>query len=291
MSSAEPRVLVTGANGLLGSHLCRGLRTAGYRTLALSRRPVGASDGEWLHYDMAAGVPQEAFSGPVAAALHCAYETRPLDPRRAYRANVEGSRLLFEACRSHAVGKIVFISSLSAHPDAESAYGRSKLVVEELLDPDRDLAIRPGLILAPGGAGLYGRISSVIRRSRVIPLFYGGRQLIQTIAIEDLVEGIIRALRLDLTGTLRLAAPEPVLLRELYQEIARAAGVRPVFVPVPGLPALAILRAFETLGVRLPVSSENLLGLRQLRAFELRPDLERVGLIPRPMSEAIRTAS
>ena len=287
MTPTSSAVVVTGATGLLGSQLCRSLAAAGHEVRALSRTPLSGAGLTWHAYDMA-GTPPEAALAGAAAVIHCAYETRALDPQAAYRTNVEGSARLFQASRSAGVGKIVFISSLSAYHGAVSAYGRSKLAVEGLLDADRDLVVRPGLILAPGGRGLYGRISTAIRRSRVVPLFYGGRQQVQTIAIDDLVEGVLRSLRPDITGIVSIAEARPVLLRELYEETARAAGVRPLFVPFPGGAALLLLRAAEAAGLRLPVTSENLLGLRQLRAFDIQADLDRLGLDPSPMRESVR---
>ena len=282
--------IVTGATGSLGSYLVERLAARGGRVIALSRgRPPGDRIA-WHRWSMPDEPPAEAFAGGVDVAIHCAYETRAADPSRAYSVNVEGSRRFIEASHARGVRTVVFISSLSAHDAAVSAYGRSKLAVEALLDPRRDLAIRPGLIVGRGGGGLYGRMRAVIGRVRVIPLPYGGRQLIQTIAIEDLAAGILRAIERRITGTLMIAAPDPLPIEEMYREIARAARVRPIFVRVPGAPLLFVLRSLETLGLRLPVTSENLLGLRQLRAFDVRADLARLDLHPRPMREAIRAS-
>jgi nucleoside-diphosphate-sugar epimerase len=281
-------IAVTGATGLLGSHLAAALLARGDDVAALSRARPTSGPSRWYRWAMPDAPPPSALEG-ADVLVHCAYETRATDPARAYAVNVEGSRRLIDAAHERGV-RVVFISSLSAHEQAISAYGRSKLAVEAMLGPSLDLAVRPGLIVARGGSGLYGRMRTVIERSRLIPLPYGGRQLIQTIAIGDLVEGILRAIDRGITGVLMIADPRPVPIEEMYREMARASGVRPIFVRVPGAPLLVALRALEALRLRLPITSENLLGLRQLRAFDVRGDLARIDLEPRPMREAIATS-
>jgi NADH dehydrogenase len=199
--------------------------------------------------------------------------------------NVEGSRALFAAARGAGVATIVFASSMSAHPGAESPYGRTKLAVEALLDPARDLALRPGTIVGEGG--VFWRQAGAIARLPFIPLFFGGNQRFHTVALRDVCEAVRIAIENDLKGTLGVAEPDSVSVREFYAAIAEALGRRPRFVPVPGGLVLAALRLFERLGFRLPLSSDNLLGLKCLRAFPLEGDLERLGFTPRPLRQSL----
>jgi hypothetical protein len=76
-------------------------------------------------------------------------------------------------------------------------------------------------------------------------------------------------------------------LRDLLGLIASRAGRRPRYLSIPIAPALAGLRMTEALGLRLPASSENLLGLLSLKAVECRGDLERVGVPIRPAARSI----
>jgi hypothetical protein len=46
------------------------------------------------------------------------------------------------------------------------------------------------------------------------------------------------------------------------------------------------LRVAEKAGVRLPLSSDNLLGLKRLQVFEVEQGLARLGLAPRSLEEA-----
>jgi len=281
-------IVVSGATGFLGSALCEHLANHGHRVRGLCRDPAKAPRDrpplDWWRCELPGVVDGDAFEG-ADVLVHCAFETRFQSAARARSVNVDGSARLFEAARRRGVEKIVFISSLSAHGGALSTYGRSKLEVEGLLDPARDLALRPGFIIGEGG--VFWRTAASVARLPFVPLFYGGEQRIQTVALEDVCRAVQISIENELTGLLRVAEPEPVALRDFYGSIARATSRRPRFLSLPGELSLYGLLGAEKLGFRLPLSSDNLLGLKRLRAFDLTADIERLGLSPAPMRESL----
>jgi nucleoside-diphosphate-sugar epimerase len=103
-----------------------------------------------------------------------------------------------------------------------------------------------------------------------IPIFFGGDQSIQTIDLDDLVEGIARIVDQHLVGLFCLAEEEPVGLRAFYAELAKCQGARPRFVRLSGRASLLALRAVEKMGIRPSMTSENLLGLKNLRTIDVR---------------------
>lgn len=286
---SDARVIaISGAAGFLGATLCRHFARHGLEVRALARdparRPPGLEGLRWFRCVLPDFVDASAFDG-ANVLVHCAYDMRFRSAEQARAVNRIGSERLFRIARERGVRKIVFVSSMSAHAQAVSIYGRTKLEVEALLDRDRDLAVRPGHILGEGG--VFWRTAAAITAFPFIPLFFGGRQQVQTIHVEDVCEGIRLAIELDCTGTLLLSEREPVTLREFYGAIAQALGKQPRFLRVPGRVARAGLRAAERLGFSLPLSSDNLQGLRRLRAFDVAGDLRRIGLSPRTMRESL----
>ena len=152
MSSRDKTVLITGATGFLGRELCRYFDNQGYRVRALVRdleksAVLGqCAKGGFFKCALPGDIDPAAFEGEIAAIIHCAYANSTRDQTLAEEVNIVGSERLIQLSREHDVSRFVFISSLSAHDEAESFYGRSKLRVEGMLDPQRDLIIRPGLI-------------------------------------------------------------------------------------------------------------------------------------------------
>jgi nucleoside-diphosphate-sugar epimerase len=280
---SEAPVIVTGANGFIGRHLVRHFQDRAWPVRALVHRlPEERRSGvEYLPYDISTPPDDAVFQG-ARFLVHCAY-VRHAEARDSDRANLEGTRALIGQCRQWGV-KPVFLSSFSAHERAGSHYGRSKYQVESLFDHARDLVLKPGLVV--GRAGLFGTIAQTIARHRWVPLAGAGRR-VQTIAVDDLCLIIARGLERDISGAYRVADPAAVTLRELYEVIAAQQGRKVRLVPVPIWFVLWACRLGEAVGVRLPVSSDSVLGLKHLRTFDTTVDLRVFGVTLKSLRESL----
>ena len=244
---------------------------------------AGGERVRWARYDLAAAPADRLLAG-VDALVHAAYVKADASPD-AYRLNVDGTAALLRACRAAGVSRAVFLSSLSARPGATSVYARQKLDAEALFAADGDAVIRAGLVL--GAGGLVGDTVALMRRVRVVPLIGGGRQPVQPVGVEDLATIVERIVtRDDLTGTYVVADPTPTTAAALYRAIARAIGVRVLFVPVPRWTALLAVRAARRLHRRLPVSEDNLRGLDEATVVDSAPSLARLGVQLAPVRRA-----
>jgi UDP-glucose 4-epimerase len=153
--------LVTGGAGYIGSHVVRAFRANGidaivFDDLSTGRKEFVPDGVPFVQGSITSSVDlQRAFEGArIDGVVHLAgfkyagvSVQRPLD---CYHANVEGVRLLLDACVRHDVMNLVFSSSAAVFgtPDVElvdedtatapeSPYGESKLIGEWLC---RDLA-------------------------------------------------------------------------------------------------------------------------------------------------------
>jgi nucleoside-diphosphate-sugar epimerase len=268
-------IAITGASGLLGSALCVRFASSGWRVRALSRaRPASLPPNTTYHpCDLPSTLDDSALRG-AHAVIHAAYSMRSRSREEDRRTNLDGSARVLQLARREGA-RFIFVSSVSSHEAAQGFYGQSKLAVEHTLDPARDLIIRPGLILAPH-AGLFARMQRTIRTTGLAPLFGGGSQIIQTIHLDDLTLAFQRALELDLTGTLTVCEPAGLTIRDLFL-LTASLQHRP----------LLALRLAESLRLRLPVSSDNLLGLRSMLAADPGQSLRRLGITPRDAATSL----
>jgi nucleoside-diphosphate-sugar epimerase len=289
MTAGRKTVAVTGANGFVGRHLCHHFLARGFDVRGLVRDPRRRGS---LHPDVAlfrcvlpAPLDSDAFRN-VDVLIHCAYTSRFRSLAEARRVNEEGTARVRALCFEAGVRQFVFVSSTSAHDQALSYYGKSKRMLERTLDAERDLIIRPGLVLGNDG-GLFCRLVSSLRRSGFVPVFGGGRQTVQTVHVDDLCCAFDRAIEQGLTGTFVVAEPGGLPLRDLFRLVAAKIGCRATIVPLPAGPALALLRAAEALRLPLPISSENVLGALALRSQPSSADLDAIGVVLRPASESL----
>jgi NADH dehydrogenase len=257
------------------------------RNPAQSSALAPVARGGIFRCDLPDAVDPAAFDGGAHALVHCAYDTRSEGGTSAgvvEDINVLSARRMIEACKADAVGQFVFISSLAAHADARSRYGRSKLQIEGMLDPACDAAVRPGTIVGDGGVFL--RTRELVRRLPVLPLFFARDSRIQTVWIADLCAALDRIVAERRTGTF-VIADEGVAIPEFYRAIEILEGRRPPLIPVPGDLALGALRLLERFGVRAPITSENLLGIKYLKYMSARDSQEKLGVTVRPFRRSL----
>jgi len=289
VSSGAPRVAaVTGAAGFIGQALCRTLAQRGLRVRALVRDPGAVEAGaDRARCVLPDGIDAATLAG-VDVLVHAAWATRETDPARARRVNEDGTARLLGIARDAGVPSCVFVSSIAARADAPSYYGRSKFAAERFFDGARDLVVRPGLVLGAAGQGLFQQLLGAAERLHVVPLFAGGRQPLQTVHVDDLCAAVAAALERGITGTVAVAEPEPIAMRDFLRAMVRLRGIRCLFVPLPFAPMLAALRVAERAGVTLPLRSESLLGLAGMQRVAVEADLARLGVAVRPALESLR---
>lgn len=247
------RVLITGATGLVGSHLSEALTDDGHRVYALSRRQ--SDDERMLHWQPADGqIESERMEG-FDAVVHLAGENifglwTSSKKERIHRSRQQGTRLLAEALADldDPPGVLVSASGIDyygdtgdeevdeAHPAGETFLARVCTAWEEATEPAAEAGIRTvrarmGVVLSREGGAL----------SMMLPPFKlglgaaigSGDQYMSWVSMTDVVAAYrFLIARDDVEGAVNLTSPQPVTNAEFTETLGRVLG-RPTFLSMP----------------------------------------------------------
>jgi nucleoside-diphosphate-sugar epimerase len=133
------------------------------------------------------------------------------------------------------------------------------------------------------------RLLRFLDRSPIFPMFGSGANLWQPVYYEDCAAGALAALEspLAIHRTYDLPGAEPLTYLDLVRTTAAALGRKPRVIHIPIEPAHRALRFAETLRLPLPVSSEQVMRLREDKAFSYEKAVKDLDYSPRPFHEGI----
>jgi uncharacterized protein YbjT (DUF2867 family) len=276
------RVLLTGATGLLGGALLELLLAEGHEVRCLVREgSPRASRLDPRRAELARGdagdarALSRALSG-VDALLHV--------------AGIEYAPAVIEATRVMDALRLVVVSSTSAHSAYASRSG-PKLRMEELVRASglEYTIVRPSMIYGSELDKNMHRLLRFLDRSPLFPMFGSGENLWQPVYYEDCARGVYEALvrPAAVEQSYDLPGAEPLTYLELVRTAAGALERKPRIVRVPLEPVRRALAAAEGMRLPLPIRSEQVLRLREDKAYPYGRAREELGYAPRPFKEGI----
>lgn len=252
------KILVTGANGLVGRALCSILDQDEAQVI----RTVRASTTPW---DVPVGDVNEktdwrvALSPGIDVVVHLAGQVplaeSEIGPQASlyHEVNTAGTASLASQCAQHGVKRFVFVSTVKVLGEGKEepyrdgdlavpndAYAISKWEAEQALwqitaESEMEVVVlRPPLVYGPGVKGNFLRLMQGIDKWRPLPL--GGIQNQRSLIY---LGNLVDAIRICLTHpkatgkTFLVSDGDDVSTPELIRRVAAALGRRPLLVPVP----------------------------------------------------------
>ena len=284
------KVLVTGANGFLGAWLTKRLLAEGYETTALVRKnsdlsELGDTKPNFLYGDVT-NLPslQQAFKNQDAI-FHLAgvVSYKKQDQALLEKVNVEGTRNVVQACSELHVPQLLHLSSVVAIGSSftpqsltEKAnyniahlnlgYFDTKKAAEDIViaaakaNKINAVCVNPSTIYGFGDAKKGSRKNQVKVARGDLPFYTSGG--VNVVAVEDVIDGILLALKKGRSGERYILANENMTIKNLFERIAHFANV-----PAPKylMPNWA-LHSLGYLGDQLQPIGINL-GLSQINAY------------------------
>ena len=219
--------VITGATGLLGSHVAEQLIASGERVRALVRSSSDTAFLRQLGADLAVGdlCDPESLRCCVAGAdivYHCAAKVGEWGPWRQFQTEIiDATRNLLDACRSVGVGRVLHVSSITVYGNLKALghgqetmpqqgfteeqplgqnlwlwdyYCRAKIRAEELCRryPSDWTVVRPSWTYGPRDRTTLPRALQVLNAGRAAILGEGDN-LLNIVYAADVADGAIRA--------------------------------------------------------------------------------------------------
>ncbi len=274
------KIVVSGATGFLGGHLCRYLTAHGHEVTGLGRDVARGA---------ALGVPFEAVDLADADALstvssadafvHCAARSSNWGRRRDFdRANVAGTHNALTMAERLGVRRFIHISSPSVafrfrdqlnlgedtpFPHPVNAYAASKQQAERLVRARAavgPIVLRPRGIYGPGDTALLPRLLRAAQ-SGALPLIHHGEAVTDLTHVDDVVSAIALALAAPdacLGRVYNISGGEALTIKAIITQSAAAAKVPVRFTAIPYGLAMTAARIAELAATLTPGRPEPL---------------------------------
>lgn len=251
-------VLITGASGFLGRHVCNELLRTGHavRVLVRQGRALPGTDAVTWHSLEDVHAIESAVEG-VSAVVHLAARVHVMSERHSdpiaefQRVNVDATRRIASLAAAAGVVDFVFASSVKAAGESNSAswtersvsapttpYGRSKLEAERALQAVSDrtgmraVSLRFPLIYGAGVGGNMLRLFNAVDRGWPLPLrsIRNSRSLLYA---GNAANAVGRVLEADSAGVYYVSDGEDISTADLVERIGRALGRHPRLFSIP----------------------------------------------------------
>ncbi len=269
------RTLVTGATGLLGSHVVDALVEQGdfVRALVVPGDPaeqLARARIEICRGDLCDPSSLASAVAGIDRVLHCAARKGPWGPGSEHnKVNIRGVENLLRAAMTAGVQRFVHVSStivlgadirgagdetlplrLEANPYSWSKI-QGELLLREAIGRDHApvTIVRTGLLYGPRDTVSFGRFSTLLQQGRMVFIGSGNNHL-PLIYARDVAEGMLLASEKPqaIGQTYNLVNDEPVTQRDYLTAIARELGVEPPKRHIPYKIALGAATAAEVVG-------------------------------------------
>lgn len=292
-------IAVTGGTGFVGRTIVRRLLDAGQHVRLLAR-PSSRRDiflGKTVQFcegDISDPATLSGFVQGASVVIHLVGIIVERGPATFEAIHTEGTRNVVDAAKKAGVGKFVHMSALGALPGATARYHRAKWAAQEIVRAAGIpyVIFRPSIICGRDDE-FVNKLARLIRfpggLTHVIPVIGSGQSKLQPVSVEDVAACFVKAAAGAIANkTYDVAGPQALTLNELIDCICRVMGRFRLKLHVPLALVAPAVRLLELVHLPAPLTSEQLLMLREDNVCDIGPLRKDFGLDPARVEDVIR---
>lgn len=234
-------VLVTGSTGFIGSRLVKSLTNNGYKIKAMTRKSL--SDKDNVKYVQADALEYEQLANALDGVEVVYYLLHSMEGNKehwkdfANREKIQAKNFL-KAATNAGVKRIIYLGGLVNDSLELSQHMRSRKEVGEILASGNIpvTELRASIIIGAQG-GSYAMLRYLVERLRVMVCPSWVKSLAQPIALDDVVEYLIRCLEKEETSgkIFEIGGPEKMTYEELMRVYAAYLNKNLFIIEIPFL--------------------------------------------------------
>lgn len=312
------KVLVTGANGVLGTNAVLEFLNRNYKVKALVRNRNKFIDLAHPNLELVEGdiTDKNCLDSIVEGCqyvVHSAANTAQdlLHLMDYHDANVKGTENIINLCEKHKITRLVYVGTANTFgfgsleapgnekrairpPFSESLYAQSKIQAQQLIDRaanDLDIVtVSPTFLI--GAYDSKPSSGKIILMAQKKVIFYpsGGKNFV---SVKDAAIGIVNALEIGKKGEAYLLANENLSYKTFFKMVADQTGNKPMLIKVPNVVLLSagiIGDLIRKLGFKTELSGINTQILTVRNYYSNQKAKKELNLSFTPIDEAVSDA-
>lgn len=255
------KILVTGATGFIGNKLVGKLIDSEYAVHVLSRKPIDNYNVKWskkvksIQGDLTNKESICKAVKDVDAVIHLAAQLGSWWVKESfyYDVNVEGTKKFVEEAKRVDLQHFIYISTagvfgrlkqvpanelhpcLPRYPYEKTKYMAERYITNAVSGGFPATVLRPSHVYGPGDMNTVPLLR-LLQKTHFFPLIGGGNSLFQPVYIDDLIDGIILALKhpgITRGKLYTLAGNEAITFKKYFSLISKILGMKIITLPFP----------------------------------------------------------
>jgi nucleoside-diphosphate-sugar epimerase len=295
----KPRIIVTGAAGLVGQNLVLMLKERGYTDVVAVDKHAGnlqvlhglVPEARIVVGDLHEPGEWEALFDPqtIVVVLHAQITGK--HPELFDRNNIAATRRMLEAIKARGARFVVHVSSSVVVSVAEDDYTRTKEAQEKLVRESGlpHCVLRPTLMFGWFDPKHLGWLSRFMAKTPVFPIPGDGKYMRQPLYIRDFCRALVWAIEHEPAGAVYdVVGADRIDYVDIIRLIKKVKGLKTLIVHIPVGLFRALLKTYAVFSAKPPFTADQLDALAAGDDFK-GVDTEKVfGFRQTPFEEAIR---